>query len=1171
MSLRFIYGRAGCGKTHFCLNSIKDDIDNLEQRLHILLVPEQFTLQAERELISVLKNKGIIKTEVLSFRRLTYRILNNVGRANLKNLDSASKNIIIYDILKNLKDKLNIFSNIASKQGFVEEVSELISEFKRSNISLDILMDILEKVKDDKTLYNKLNDFYLIYNEYQKEINNKYHDSEDIITLALSKLDDLSIYNEAEIWIDGFSYFTPQEYRIIEQLLKKAKRVNITLCIDSLEENPTTNFDIFQGTRKIYKKITKIAQGNNIEIEDAVNLNSEVLYRFKDSPEIAHLEKNLYSYPYEIYEKTTTDITLFTSKNMYAEVEDTAREIISLVRDKEYRFKDIAIITGNLSEYQALIENTFGKYNIPYFIDRRIDIITHPIVRLIMSVLDIFIENWSYESVFGYLKTGLTGISQARIDILENYVLEHGIRGNLWTSNKEWDMTASFDFDDIEETQGDVSDEGKQPNKSKFLEHINKIKNDVSSPLLRLMDNLNNSKNMADFIKSIYDFLCDIKLPKRIKNYVRLFEKNNNIELANQFVQVWNIVVNVFDQIVEILGDDKYTIKECSDILELCFKEYNIGAIPAFNDQVLIGTFERSKSHEVKALFILGANDGAIPSTSTNKDLLIEKDRRKLSEIGYDLINNTKINSIEEQFLIYKTFTTANKIIRISFPIADLEGNTLRPSTILSRIKSCFKNISEKSDIVPIIDKQKEIELISTAIPTFSNMVLSLRGFIDDKEISSLWYDVYKWFYSKEEWHNKCQRIIEMFKYKNIIPPISTEKMHKLLINRGNKDNRIVFSISKLESYSACPFAFFVQYILKAKERKIFNLNPIDIGNFAHKVIETVSIDIYKNENNKWNNIDMEKSKEKVNIAINKLLSQMERSSILNSTMYRTYINRFTKVLERSVYTIAKQISAGEFLPDEFEVVFDEKGKYHQIEIEIEKDKKVYLTGRIDRIDIFKENNKIHFRIIDYKTGKKSFSLLELYYGLQIQLITYLIAIWDRFSKNKNIIINPAGMFYFTINDPIIRLDKMEPIEEIEKEKQKELKLNGLMIDDIKILKAMDCELEENKYSFVIPVSIKKDNTFTKNSSVISIEDFKKLKIYISNLIKSLCNNILQGNVNIMPYKYKSNTPCEYCKFSSVCQFDNSSGNSYRNLTNKKDDELWQIIRGSEENEQMDQ
>ncbi|MGI6450001.1 MAG: helicase-exonuclease AddAB subunit AddB [Desulfitobacteriia bacterium] len=1146
MSLRFIYGRSGSGKTYRCLQEIKERFESGAAYPLVLLVPEQFTFQAERDLIKVLETGGILQVEVLSFRRLTFRIFNEAGGITYPHVHPAGKCMIIYRILSKAQKELKVFARSAERQGFVSTVSALITEFKRYNVRPEDLQLAAERLEEGNPLQDKLKELSTIYARFEETIAARYRDADDDLTLAAAKFDEIGLYNGAEIWLDGFAGFTPQEYKLITKLLLKAQRVNISLCTDKLQEKGISETDVFASVKGAYARLVKIAREIGVEIEQPVFLGGNPLPRFKASAELSHLERNFYAYPYKVSVGTTEDISLLAAANIFAEIEAAARDIIRLTRDKGFRYRDIGVVARNLSAYERLLEVIFTEYEIPFFLDRKVSVSNHTLVRMILSLLDIFIDNWSYEAVFSYLKTGLTGLSWENIDRLENYVLACGIRGNRWTSEEDWRMSPDF-----------LPDENSLAEQEKMLQEINSIRLSVTGPLKKFRQKTKGRNTALEWCTAIYDFLVECGVPARIEEFVRSFEDSGRLSLANEYSQVWNILMEVLEQTVEVMGEETIGLERIANVLKIGFAEYQIGLIPAALDEVLVGSVDRSKSHELQALYILGVNDGVFPSASLEEGILTDAERSHLHQVGLELAKDTKTQAFDEQFLVYKALTIPGKYLRLSWPIADQEGRSMRPSLIISRIKKLFPEITVQSDLnKPLTEAAKlNMELLSARTSAFREMIAAFRQKADGEALSPHWETVYHWFAAQEAWREKCRAACSAFTYKNIAQPVSRDKITALF------GSPVYASVSRLEKYTACPFSFYVQYGLKAKERKIYRLSPPDIGTFLHAVIERFSR-LVAEQNISWRDFDREWCETKVSEIVEEMLQKMQGSGLAASRRYTALALRLKRVVTRALWLIAEHMRRSSFEPLAYEVGFGDNDKLPAIVLELDSGEKIKLTGRIDRVDALKTEEGTYLRIVDYKSGSKDFKLQDAYYGLQIQLLTYLDALWENPGSNIAGPVLPGGVLYFKIDDPLVKLQGSE--EEIEKTIMKALKMKGLLLADVKLLKAMDKTMAGS--SLIIPASLTKQEEIGKASSVASLAHFKALRKYLRKLLKGLGEEIMRGKVEISPYKRKNLTSCRYCSFTAVCQFDPSlKENSYRLLPERKDEEVWKLITAEQD------
>lgn len=1134
LSIRFIYGRAGCGKSVYCLNDIKKRVEeNLGIPL-VLLVPEQFSFQSEKNLIDIIGEQNILKAEVLSFKRTAYRVFGEVGGLARVHMDASGRSMLIYRIMDELKEELKYFSRASKQSGFVDIISDMITEMKRYSITPDMLMDAGTRI-DDELLSEKLLDISLIYSNFNEKLHEKYIDSEDDLTLLCEKLDISTQFNGGEIWIDEFTSFTPQEYEVIEKLIKKAARVNVCLCTDSLgiDEDDT---DIFSPVKATQLKFLELANQNGIAVLPPVNLNSNRENRFKESIELSHMESHIFSYPYKRYEKETEDITIFKAINRYTEVDEAAKDIIGLVRDKKVRFKDIAVVTGYLDGYEGLFKAVFDEYEIPYFIDKKRDISKSPIVTLIISSLEIYTKNWSYEAVFRYLKSGLINIAMDDIDMLENYVLAKGIKGKRW-QEESWNYRLNYGFgDEPSEYEKDI------------IDRVNKTKKIIAPPLFTFFKKMEKAKDVEKMCKALYEFLFEIGIIDRIEKTVNEFKASGELEISGEYSQIWNIIMSLLDQMVEVCGDEKLSLEQFVKLFQAGIEQYDIGLIPPSIDRVLVGSVERVRSHEISHLYIVGVNDGVFPSFPGDEGILNDIDRSRLNELGVELAPGVKSKVFEEQYLTYKTITTPGRYLWIGYAISDHEGKSLRPSILISRLKRIFPKIKEKTNIVVQNTIDEEIKLINLPRSTFKELVSFMRMKHDGLIVNPIWEDVRAWYMERKEWKDKCNRIFSGLTYTNQIKLMNPKKVRSLY------GKEMYFSVSRIERYARCPFSYFIQYGLGVKERRIFEMSAPDIGSFMHEVMDRFSKELEK-ENMSYRDIEREWCALKVSGIVEDILKETSDSILLSSKRYLYITERFKRILTRAVWLVALHIKRSGFEPIGYEMSFGKGGDFPPISIELSSGDRINLIGRIDRIDAMEKEEGTYLRIIDYKSGNKAFNLSDVYNGLSIQLMVYLDAMLE-VKKDKPVL--PGGVLYFKIDDPIIKGKGEINDEDIEREIMKKLKMKGLLLADPDIIKEMDRDIDGD--SAIIPARINKDGSLGR-SSAATVEQFNNLRGHVRRKLAELCEQMADGNIEISPYKKKKETPCSYCKFSSICQFDTSIGdNKYRIINDIKDDEVWENI-----------
>ena len=1120
MSLKLIYGKSGSGKSEYCFKEIAKDIN--KEKIY-LIVPNQMALMAEKKLMEITNNVSLINTEVITFNRMAFRVRNEIGGAKKTNLSKSGKAMLLYDILCKQKDSLNFLGKSSEN---VDIIGNSITEFKKHRIDINKLREECNNTQD-MYLKLKLNDMITMYEEFESSIQNRFLDENDVLDILNNQIVESNQFKDAIIYIDEFVGFTTQEYQIIAKLLQIAKQVNITICTDNLMQNEELDKDIFYASKNTGIKLINIAKEYGIEIEEDVKLKN--LYRFKNE-ELKHLEENFYKIPYKKYEGEPKNIKMFLANNQYSEIEHIATQIVKLVRNEEYRYKDISVITKNLSIYSSLIKVIFSNYNIPVFIDEKRELSENIIVKFLISVLEICNKNWSYESVFNYLKTGFVNIEREEIFKLENYCIRWGIKGNKWYK-EDWNYV------------------GKDEYTKEEVDRLNELRRMIVKPIRNLQEKAKKDNTFFNLTKILYEFLQEMKLEETIKLKINKLEEKGFIELANEYETSFKVLIELFDEIVLVFGEEKTNFDKYISTLKIGLKNTGLGKIPATQDEVIVGDVSRSRSHKVKAVFIIGINDGEFPSVYKDEGFFNDKDREYLKEQGFELANGSLENLYEENFNIYKAFTVAEEKLFLSYASSDNEGRTLRPSILITKMKKIYSNLQETSDI---ISQEKEI---ITKNNTFDNLIEKLNDYQEGKDVEDIWFDVLNYYENDALWKSRLLKSLEGITYTNIPEQIKPEFVKKLY------GETLHTTISRLERYRSCPFSFYLEYGLKLKEKKSLKLDPIDTGSFMHEVIDTFfenvankKISIQEIENADIEKIVKQIVEEKLNLTSNYIFKSIPKFIILT--------NRLCRLVTLSIIYIVQGLKNTDFEVVGNEIEFKNGKEYRPIEIVTKDGKKVEITGKIDRIDLAKDETGKYMRIIDYKSSAKDINLNEVLAGLQLQLITYL----DAVCQDKDLI--PAGILYFGLVEPKIDKGKRAKDiteEEIEQKLREHFRMNGLVLAEMNIINMMDNKLKDGEKSDVIPVKIKKDGTMDKTSKVVSRKEFEILQKYVKNTLAQISKEILDGNIDIKPY-YNVKTkrkPCEYCKYNSICNFKKGFyGNDYNYIDNMEKEYILECMKG---------
>lgn len=1107
MGLRIIYGRSGSGKSQYCFSEIAK-LMKKEKKIYII-TPEQFSFTAEKKLMEAIDSNAVINVEVLTLSRMAYRVLEELGGSIKTQLTKCGKAMLIYSILNKYKKELKFLSKSDEN---IELVMTAITEFKKHGIIPQHIESEIEKI-EDKYLKTKLKDMLVIYQNFEKSLEGEYIEDTDLLTILSDNIEKSNIVKDSIIYIDEFAGFTYQEYDIIKKFIKLAKMVTITMCTDSLESSFNPDTDIFYSNKITVSKILSLLKEDDLKLEKSICLDS--LPRFK-SEELIYIEKNLYSTRIEKYNKEPENIKIFLAQNHYSEIENIAKQVTTLVRDKKLRYKDISIITKNIGEYSSLVRSIFEQYQIPVFIDEKRDLNQNIIVQYVLSILEIFTNNFSKESIFNYLKVGFSDIEEDDIFKLENYCSKWEIKNNKWKK--------SFIY-------------GKNDDNKEEIEYLDSLRKQIINPLIELKKKFNTVK---DTTKAIYEFLIEQKIEEKINAKIYELQDLGLLDLLSEYITSYKIILNLFDEMVMIFGKQKLTIDKYTQILKIGLKNSELGKIPGTQDQVIVGDVDRSRNHKVDIIFIIGLNDGKFPSINKAEGFLGDKDREILRNDGMELANGTIENLYEENFNIYKAFTTAEKQIYMSYVSTDTEGKSLRPSTIINKIKKMFPKIKEESNI---IEKKYEITNIEM---TYQDLLENISALKEKKDIEDIWYKIYEYYKEQNVWKSKLQQDLEGLNYTNLPDNIKKEIVGKLY---GNKLNT---SISKLEKYSQCPFSYYLQYGLKLKEKEELKIQSFDTGSFMH---ETIDEFFKKVKEEKINLPELIEDNQKIQILVNRVIEEKldmgKKYTFVATAKYKVLLKRLERIVTRALKYIIEGLVYSEFNIEGTEIEFGNNGKYKPIVIELDNNRKVEIVGKIDRIDTATSEDGRYLRIIDYKSSAKNIDLNEVYAGLQIQLLTYM----DAVCKEEDLM--PAGVLYFSLLEQMIKSKNKISEEQIEEELRKNFKMKGLILADIKVIKMHD-KLLESGTSNLIPATIKKSGEISEGkTSGVNKEEFKILQDYIYKTIKEISKEILGGNIAIKPYNKKGKTPCEYCTYKEICGFDvRMRGNKYNYIENKSKDDI---------------
>lgn len=1120
MTVRYLTGRNSAAKSQHIFAEIKQALHSGAENRLILLVPDQFTFQTERDLICSLDVPGIMQVEVLSFNRLGERVINEAGGRTRTTIDEQGKHMVLRKVINDNLHNLGIYSKVAKHPGFVEQVSELIAEIKRYQVNIDDMVAactseaMLAKTSDIKVIYNAFNDY----------LQGRYIDLEDKSNLVVEKMTNCSWLKDSHIWIDDFITFTPQRLQVIEQLLLLAEEITFSFTLDLSASR--RDAQLFSPSNYTYKKIHSLADNLGLKQELIVvpDIDADQKVALK------HLEKELYAYPSRVWEDEVEGLSVFAAANISSEVEQAASRIIKFARENSWHWKDIVIICSDMENYSYLIRRIFPEYGIPFFIDDKRDIMDNPIIEYLMALLDILIRNFRFDDVVRMLKTGLLDLTADDVEELENYMLAYGIQGDKWKHD--------FIYGPPEE-----------------LEKLNQLRIRIAEPIFELQTNIKSATSYAARTRQLYDFLEQRSIQTGLLNWIEDLREQNLHEQVLQNTQVWNIVMQIFDQIVTIMGDDICTLKEYRSVLESGFTSFKLGMIPPTVDQVIIGSLQRLKSRGARGLIVLGVNDGKLPAAGNPNGILLDEEKQGLEEKGIILSSSREQRMDEERFIIYSALTRATDEVVLSYALADVQGKALRPSLLIDRVKKIFPRIKQNSDLVE--NRMSQLQLVSTPISTYKYLIENMRRFLDDKPIEDFWWDILGWYQNNPDWEALHTMTGKAFFHRNQLHYVEPKEA-KRLYTRPFRTN-----VSQLEKFAACPFAHFIQYGMRARERKQYTVEFPDIGNIFHESILKYGNRISE-EKHDWLNLTQDQCEVMVDEIMEELTADYGNGVFQSNNRYMNLKDRLKRVSRRATWTITEHMKKGEFQLLGHEIAFGKGKDFPAIEVELNNGEILYLEGRVDRIDYFNLPDSTYIKIIDYKSGNKYMQIDDVYYGLSLQLFIYLSALLKSDHPNFQSTLKPAGVFYFKIDDPMITTEQMD-MDKIESELRKALKMRGITLKDVEVVRAIDREIVKD--SEVLPVTLKSDGDFSKNSSVLSEDEWHVILNYVEAKVAGLSEQILSGRVSIEPYKKNNNdNACTYCNYKAICQFDMLfEGNQYKYLQKYNMEQVLQLMEKSEE------
>lgn len=1121
MSVRFLLGASGSGKSRQIYNEIIQASIKEPERNFYLIVPEQYTMEAQRELVTMHPAGGMMNIDAIGMNRLAYRVFDELGISTGQVLEDFGKSMLIKKILCEQQDTLQVYGSYYDKLGFVDEMKSMMSEIFQYNIKQDTIDEIMEQIPEDSVVAGKMQDIRHIYEEFEAFAGERYIVAEQLVELLTRHVGQSKLVCGSSLYFDGFTGFTPVQLELVEKLMTCADDLTFSFTLDDRDQKyeHIKDYELFYLTKTTIKKLTEAAAAAGVEIESPVVLPGTINYRLGENRELFFLERNLFRSPYQKWKQPLERIHLTATGDAQDEIVFVASTIRRLVREKGYRYKDIAIVAGDLEQASHIYERVMDEYEIPVFIDANACLKANPCAETIRSVLAVLADDFSYDSVFRFLKAGMTDLSFEDIELLENYALKRGVRGY-----SRWNRAVSENY----EKTSPVNIEEIRQAFMKMFGDIRKVFADKKAVT-------------KDYVEALYGFLLQIHMYEKLEARKNELYEENRINEGDAYGQIFEKTVRLFDKIAELLGDTKMSVKEFYEIVDTGLSDIEVGVVPPTVDRVLIGDITRSRLNHIKVLFFTSVNDGIVPKAPKKGRILSDRDRDILSDCGLELAPSDKQNSYIEQFYIYTILTKPSDHLYISYHKLSASLESMRPSYLLGRISNIFPSL------------QAEEYDAASCMPDTVNR--SLRRILRAEDSEDAESRILTRILTEKGFAGELTAIYKGRTYRNVAEQLPPETI-ALLYGRY-----LHASVSKLELYARCGFAYFLKYGLRLKEREMYQVDVRNVGVILHSVMEGLFKQVRDTRNNDWENFPEDERMLMVTELVNRAAEEAAGDFFEDNARNAYMLQMIERMAQTSAGMLQKHIRLGSMKPGMLEKTFDSaKDEVGSYLFELPNQIQMSINGKIDRVDVEEEDGTVYIKVIDYKSSARKLSLEEILNGEQLQLVTYSAIAYEiekMIYPDKDIQV--AGLLYYSFDDPVIEIESSEidtdteqpefsDQEKLDAERMEKMKLQGFVNESPAVIQKMDHTCNQS-----LPVKLDKNGDIKKSENVVSADQIRTIMELTRENIEELGSQIAEGKIAIEPYKNKSNTGCDYCEFKNICHFDvKNGGNQYRRPDNEK-------------------
>ncbi|MBQ5951247.1 MAG: PD-(D/E)XK nuclease family protein [Lachnospiraceae bacterium] len=1095
--LQLFLGGAGTGKSRQILDLLIERSVHEPERRFYLLVPEQYTMGMQREMVRRHPRGGSMNLDVLSFHRLACRLLEESGRADVTLLDDLGKGMLLRRVLRRRRSELAVFGASLDKPGFFEQLKSMLSELFQYGITREDLDGMIEATADVLHLARKLKDVAVAYDAFREGLSEDTIPSEELLSFACAGADGSALLRGSVIALDGFTGFTPLQMAMIERVMPLCDDIYASVTLDpEVLELPPQAESLFSLSRETVEKLRRAAGRAGIQERPPVLLSED--HRHKAAPSLQLLTRSVLRLTARESQEVPGEIELVSAPDMLTEAQAAASKIRTLCRTQGYRYRDIAVVCSDLAGYAHVISRAFGDAGIPCFLDSKVHLEDHPCVALIAAALETVREGWKQECVLRFIRSPYSPLTREEADEVERYAMALGVRGRKgWTT--PWTR-------------------GMKNIKAPDLARLNALRERAVTPLADFAGRMmGEEKKGGDRLRHLLTLLQDVHMEEKLAAAQEAAEKENREEEAMLHGQTYGLLMGLLDRVYAVLGDEEVSFAEFHDVIETGLSEVKAGVLPGSDDRVVVGDMERSRLGAVRALFFLGLNEGKVPRAAGHRGILSDRDRELLSRRKIELSPSVRKSAYIQRFYLYLTLSAASERLYLSYAQVGADGSEQPVSSLLGEIRGIFPALSAR----PVGFAQ-----LTGSEPTARPYLLDEIRRLREGEETPRHPEILAWYAccKAEKYDSLVESALSGY-YKEMLTPEAVRRLYGDVLR---------MSVTRLEGFSACAFAYFLNHGLKLKPREERSFERSDVGTVLH---EAAAAFLGRMIEEGWT---VEEARARLEEGVCRQIVAESAAAYGGGLLEEDAVcihegERILRMTERTVWALLKQMESGGYRPYAVEMPFSPEDA-KSLRLELSPEEVMLLDGRIDRLDICESGDSIYVKIVDFKTRGKKFSDAETYEGLMLQLPYYLNAACEILKKrypDRRIV--PAAMEYVSFEDPFVDVPADAPAADTEPLLLDALRPNAVLTSEHAALEAYDASIMDRIRE---KPDLAPSKAAGKGRTVLFPHQMEHLIEFVKEKTASQGRRILAGDITVDPYQERDRSSCTYCPFSAVCGID---------------------------------